>query len=141
MRLSRSTLGFVAVIAALVLVGVAAGVTGALVHREAWRDGGLTIPWGVVLALVTAFACVYAGGTLLGGLGGPFAVAGGWVVSVLYITNGRPEGDFLIAQDAFGNAFAWGGVAVVGGAVIASSLTQTAGRLRRQRERDPRLGP
>jgi hypothetical protein len=83
------------------------------------------LPWGLLLALGTAFAVVHAAGLLAGGPGF-LGCAAGWVVATIWLQAPRPEGDFLVVADWIGYVFLFGGMAVVAAAVVLS--LNTAGR-------------
>lgn len=99
-------------------LGVAVAGLGLLAHRQVVRVADVPLPWGLVLALVTAFAVVVAAGLV--DVPAAATVAGGWVLCVLLVLRGRPEGDFLLAGDATGQAYAWGGLATVAAALVVS---------------------
>ncbi len=104
------------------LAGVLLALGGLTVHRDTWRLGAFALPWGLVLALGTTLAVVVAASTVLGPAGAPL-VAAGWVVCILVVLQGRPEGDYLLAADGLGQAFLWGGlVAVAVGGVVGGAL-------------------
>lgn len=92
---------------ALLLLGVLGGTATVLVHRYWW---GLAL--GVVVALLTARV-------LPARPGGRLAFVAGFAGVVLWLTRSRPEGDYLIAQDAHGYALL---IAVVV-LVLSSALT------------------
>ena len=107
----------VRVLAALgaALVGAGLAVAGVAVHRLAWRVGVVAAPWGLALAVATPVACGVAvrqlrGGRLLSG-----ALAVGWLLVVMGVVGGRPEGDFAIAADWMG----WGFLVLGGGSLAA----------------------
>lgn len=115
------TAGRVAALAGAAGLGVGVAGLGLLAHRHVVRVGDVPLPWGLALALVTAFAIVVAVG--LAGAPAAAIVAGGWTVCVLLVLRGRPEGDFLLAADATGQAFAWGGLATVAAGFVVSVRT------------------
>ena len=101
------------------VVGLLVGFCAVMVHREAWRPSGDLLPWGLVLGLGTTFACQRAS-ALLTGAAGAFVFAGGWIALMFVVADGRPEGDFLLAQDFLVEAFFWGGrLVLLVGAVLA----------------------
>ncbi|MFI7297942.1 DUF6113 family protein [Streptomyces sp. NPDC050121] len=104
--------GRVAAYLGLVLLGVVAGLAGALV-QAGWFPGGL------LLALVGA-AGLFVGGTrALNTRAGAVAPAAGWMVSVILCTAGRPEGDFLFGAGGGSYLFLLGGMAL---AVICATI-------------------
>jgi hypothetical protein len=97
---------------AALVVGLASGAAGTLVHQR-W--------WGLVLALGAALATLAwlpAGGPRL-------AFAAGWCVPVLRGALERPGGGFLIGADAVGWSF------LAGSAVLLVAAVVTAGAGRR----------
>jgi hypothetical protein len=98
---------------------VGTALCGLAVHRHVWRGLEVPVPWGLLLALGTVFAVVYAAGVLAGApgfLGG----AAGWVLATLWLQAPRREGDFLVVADWIGYVFLFGGMAVVAAAVVLS---------------------
>jgi len=114
-----SPVGAGLVLAALGL-GAAVGLFAVLVHRE----GGPTVPWGVVLAC----AASAAGSIGLRALGaGPGVLVGygaGWCALVLTVLYGRPEGDYLLGGDARG----WVFLTVGAGSVVVATIIGAGGR-------------
>lgn len=107
----------VAARAGLLLVGVVTAVAGTLVSRASAPIGSMTLPWGLVLTLVTTLAVARAGATLAG-FGGAVAVGAGWFVTVGTFVLVSPGGDQLVGSDWTGLAFMGLGVIVVGVVVI-----------------------
>jgi len=110
--------------AAGAVLGAWAALAATLAHRHALRMSGLTIPWGLLLGLVTIFVVIQALTLTAGGVRGAVGCAVGWVVTVLGLQSSRPEGDFLVSGDALGSGFVLGGMAVVAVAVVRS-MTST----------------
>lgn len=75
------------------------------------------MPWGVVLALLTAFAVVLAAGVLVQTVG-LLGAAGSWALTALWLQSPRPEGDILVIADPLGVVFLFGGMVVVAAAVV-----------------------
>ena len=112
MSVGRRAVSVIAPLAAGVL-GFGVALLGLLVHRDATRLASIGVPWGVALSLLTSFAVVCAAGALSGAPAAACAAAG-WVGCLLFALQGRPEGDYLLAADAVGQGFVWGGLATVG---------------------------
>jgi hypothetical protein len=104
--------GRVAAYLGLVLLGVVAGLAGALV-QAGWFPGGL------LLALVGAAGLFVGGARALNTRAGAVAPAAGWMVSVILCTAGRPEGDFLFGAGGGSYLFLLGGMAL---AVICATI-------------------
>lgn len=95
---SRVTLVVLALVVAAMSVGVAA--LAALVSRLAWRLGDAVVPWGLLLGVAASASIVLLSRAYSRGLG--LAAAGGWIVGTGLVLGGRPEGDYVLAQDAIG---------------------------------------
>ncbi|MEH0575949.1 MULTISPECIES: DUF6113 family protein [Streptomyces] len=104
--------GRVAAYLGLVLLGVVAGLAGALV-QAGWFPGGL------LLALVGAAGLFVGGARALNTRAGAVAPAAGWMISVILCTAGRPEGDFLFGAGGGSYLFLLGGMAL---AVICATI-------------------
>ncbi|MET8974589.1 DUF6113 family protein [Streptomyces sp. NPDC004539] len=102
----------VAAYAGLLLLGAATGVAGSLV-QAGWFPGGL------LLALAGAVGLFLGGSRAVGTRAGAVAPAVGWMVAVVLLTAGRPEGDFLFAAGGGSYLFLLGGMAT---AVICATL-------------------
>jgi len=102
------------------VLGAWAALAGTLAHRQVLRMWGLTIPWGLLLGLVTIYVVIQALTMTDAGVRAAVGCALGWVVTVLSLQGSRPEGDFLVSGDALGSGFVLGGMAVVAVAVVHS---------------------
>jgi hypothetical protein len=96
----------------LLLLGAVTGLAGSLV-QAGWFPGGL------LLALAGAAGLFLGGARALGSRGGAVAPAAGWMVAVVLLTAGRPEGDFVFAAGGGSYLFLLGGMAL---AVICATL-------------------
>ncbi|MFD3487357.1 DUF6113 family protein [Streptomyces sp. NPDC058665] len=76
----------IAAYAGLVILGVVVGTAGSLVQSGFF-------PGGLVLALVASAALFYGGRTATGTAFGVGAPAAGWLIAVIVLSLGRPEGD------------------------------------------------
>ena len=90
-------------------------VAGLAVHRHV--DAGL--PWGLVLALVTALFATTAVGILAGRVGA-VVLAGGYAAVLVLTLSSRAEGDYLVAGDTLGYAFLLGALVALGIGVVAT---------------------
>lgn len=110
------------------LLGAGLAVTGVVVHRLAWRGGGVLVPWGLALAVVTPLACGVAVRQLGGGRPGTLGLVLGWLLVTGWVLGGRPEGDFAVAADPLG----WGFLLLAGGGLAGlagwSLFTRTPAR-------------
>ncbi len=97
-REHRLLLVAVAVVTGALSVMVA--VLAALVSRMVWRPGAVSVPWGLALAVAASVAVVLVARTYSRALA--FVAAGVWIVATGLVLAGRPEGDYVFAQDALG---------------------------------------
>lgn len=86
------------------MLAAAVAVLAALVSRLAWRPTSVvTVPWGLLLAASASAGLVVMAGQLARPLA--FLAAGGWLVGVTVVLGGRPEGDYVLAQDWLGLSY------------------------------------
>lgn len=95
------------------VLGVPVAVAGALV-QDAWFPGGL------LLAVAGCAALFYGGAKLTGTRIGAVAPAGVWLVTVMFLSSTRPEGDFLFTNGIGPYVYLLGG-SMAG--VISATLT------------------
>ncbi|MCX0245837.1 DUF6113 family protein [Streptomyces drozdowiczii] len=108
----------IAALFGLAVLGAVVGIAGTLV-QPAWFPGGL------LLALAAAAGLFYGGRTLTGTQPGAVAPAAGWLVSIVFLLSGRPEGDYVFG-DALGlGLFMLGGMAI---AVICATMPRSSGQ-------------
>ncbi|WP_406061845.1 DUF6113 family protein [Streptomyces sp. NBC_01077] len=100
--------------AGLVVLGVLVGTAGALV-QAAWLPGGL------ILALLATAALFYGALRATGTQIGVVAGGGGWLVAVILLSFGRPEGDGVFGGGVGELLFLFGGMAV---AVMCTTLAR-----------------
>ncbi|WP_328887262.1 DUF6113 family protein [Streptomyces sp. NBC_00316] len=99
----------------LAVLGVLVGIAGAFV-QAAWFPGGL------LLALVAAAGLFYGGRLLTGTQIGTLAPAAGWLISIILLLGGRPEGDYVFGDEVGLTLFMLGGMAV---AVICATMSRS----------------
>ncbi|MEU2425902.1 DUF6113 family protein [Streptomyces sp. NPDC007851] len=104
--------GRAAALLGLVVLGAVVGFAGTLV-QAGWFPGGL------LLALAGAAGLFLGGSRATGSRSGAVAPAFGWVVAVIFLTAGRPEGDFLFGAGGGSYLFLLGGMAL---AVICATI-------------------
>ncbi|GAA2480907.1 DUF6113 family protein [Streptomyces gobitricini] len=118
--------GRIAAYVGLAVLGAVVGLAGALV-QAAWFPGGL------LLALAACVGLFYGGLRATGTQLGAVAPGVGWLVAVVLLSLGRPEGDQVF----------WGGLAelvyVVGG-MAAAVMCATMPRLPHRGDRSGALG-
>ncbi|MFJ3232857.1 DUF6113 family protein [Streptomyces sp. NPDC086787] len=102
----------IAALVGLFVLGAVVGVAGSLV-QAGWFPGGL------LLALAGAAGLFLGGARVTRSRGGAVAPAAGWFVTVIALTLGRPEGDFVFAAGGGPYLFLLGGMAL---AVICATL-------------------
>ncbi|MET8946757.1 DUF6113 family protein [Streptomyces sp. NPDC004542] len=110
--LQRPSGGRIAALLGLFVLGVVVAVAGALV-QAGWFPGGL------LLALAGAAGLFLGGAYAMRGRAGAVAPVAGWIVTVLFLTASRPEGDFLFGAGGGSYLFLLGGMAL---AVICATL-------------------
>ncbi|MEU3477308.1 DUF6113 family protein [Streptomyces sp. NPDC033754] len=96
----------------LVVLGALVGTAGALV-QAAWFPGGL------LLGLLASAAVFYGGLRATGTQVGVVVAGCGWLLAVILLSFGRPEGDGVFGGGAGDLLFLFGGMAV---AVICATL-------------------
>ncbi|MFI9628162.1 DUF6113 family protein [Streptomyces sp. NPDC052042] len=107
--------GRIAVYTALVVLGALVGIAGSLV-QAAWFPGGL------LLALAACAGLFHGGRRVFGTQLGALAPAAGWLISIVILLGGRPEGDYVFG-DALGlTFFTLGGMAI---AVICATMSRS----------------
>jgi hypothetical protein len=106
--------GRVAAYFGLLVLGALTGLAGALV-QPAWFPGGL------ILALAAAAGVFYGGRIATGTALGTGASAAGWLITVMFLTTTRPEGDFVFGAGTGSYVFLLGGMIV---AVICATLSK-----------------
>ncbi|MFC9396668.1 DUF6113 family protein [Streptomyces sp. NPDC057027] len=89
----------------LFVLGVLVGLAGSLV-QAAWFPGGL------LLALLATTGLFYGGLRATSTQIGVAAAAGGWLVAVILLSVGRPEGDGVFGGGAGELIFLFGGMAI-----------------------------
>ncbi|MGA5192038.1 DUF6113 family protein [Streptomyces exfoliatus] len=100
--------------AGLAVLGALVGTAGALV-QAAWLPGGL------ILALLATGALFYGGLRATGTQVGVAAGGGGWLLAVILLSLGRPEGDGVFGGGVGELLFLFGGMAL---AVMCTTLSR-----------------
>lgn len=118
--------GRIAAYTGLLVLGAVVGVAGSLVQ------GGL-FPGGLLLALLATAALFLGGQRATGTQLGLGAGAAGWLVSVILLSMGRPEGDGAFAAGIGPLVYLLGGMVI---AVICATVSRPAGSLARPGARD-----
>ncbi|MEU9199211.1 DUF6113 family protein [Streptomyces sp. NPDC048332] len=104
----------IAALLGLAVLGALVGIAGTLV-QSAWFPGGL------LLALLAATGLFYGGRCLMGTQPGAVAPAAGWLISVILLLGGRPEGDYVFGNELGLALFMLGGMAI---AVICATMSR-----------------
>lgn len=107
--------GRIAAYAGLAVLGALVGIAGGLV-QAAWFPGGL------LLALVACAGLFYGGSCVFGTQLGALAPAAGWLISVLLLLGGRPEGDYVFGDELGLTLFMLGGMAI---SVICATMSRS----------------
>ncbi|MFD3655191.1 DUF6113 family protein [Streptomyces sp. NPDC058620] len=103
----------------LAVLGTLVALAGALV-QAAWFPGGLLI------ALAACAGLFYGGRVLVGTQLGALAPAAGWLIAVVLLLSGRPEGDYVFGDEVGLGLFLLGGMAVAVMCATTSRLPQSA---------------
>ncbi|MEU5973391.1 DUF6113 family protein [Streptomyces sp. NPDC047315] len=104
--------GRVAAYVGLVVLGALVGIAGSLV-QAAW------LPAGLLLALLGSAGLFYGAREATGNQLGVLSAAVGWLVAIVLLSIGRPEGDALFGAGIGPLLFILGGMAV---AVMCATL-------------------
>ncbi|MFF2944355.1 DUF6113 family protein [Streptomyces niveus] len=107
--------GRIAAYLGLLVLGAVVGTAGALV-QGGWFPGGL------ILALVASAALFYGGSTATGTSFGVGAPAAGWLIAVIFLSLGRPEGDGVFAAGLGPVVYLLGGAVV---AVMCATMSRS----------------
>ncbi|MFG2626953.1 DUF6113 family protein [Streptomyces sp. NPDC048473] len=107
--------GRIAAYVGLAVLGALVGMAGALV-QAAW------FPAGLVLALVACAGLFYGGRCIFGTQLGALAPAAGWLISIVLLLGGRPEGDYVFGDELGLTLFLLGGMAI---AVICATMSRS----------------
>ncbi|MFF0472612.1 DUF6113 family protein [Streptomyces sp. NPDC004284] len=99
---------------ALFVLGALVGIAGSLV-QAAWFPGGL------LLALLATAGLLYGGLRATGTQIGVVAAGGGWLLAVILLSLGRPEGDGVFGGGVGELVFLFGGMAI---AVMCTTLSR-----------------
>ncbi|MFH9723990.1 DUF6113 family protein [Streptomyces sp. NPDC017254] len=100
--------------AGLAVLGFLVGTAGALV-QAAW------LPLGLILALLATAGLFYGGMRATGTQVGVAAAGGGWLIAVILLSFGRPEGDGAFGGGVGELLFLFGGMAI---AVMCTTLSR-----------------
>ncbi|WP_328905664.1 DUF6113 family protein [Streptomyces sp. NBC_00234] len=103
----------------LAVLGALVALAGTLV-QAAWFPGGLLI------ALASCAGLFYGGRVLVGTQLGALAPAAGWLVAVVLLLSGRPEGDYVFGDELGLALFMLGGMALAVMCATTSRLPQSA---------------
>ncbi|MFE7133185.1 DUF6113 family protein [Streptomyces sp. NPDC057638] len=104
----------IAAYAGIALLGVVVGVAGSLV-QGGWFPGGL------LLALLGSAGLFYGAARATGAQLGAWSAAAGWLVAIVVLSLGRPEGDGTFSAGMGPLVFMLGGMLV---AVICATLAR-----------------
>ncbi|MFJ9678640.1 DUF6113 family protein [Streptomyces sp. NPDC101194] len=107
--------GRIAAYVGLAVLGALVGIAGALV-QAAW------FPAGLLLALLACAGLFYGGRRVFDTQLGALTPAAGWLISVVLLLGGRPEGDYVFGDELGLTLFMLGGMAV---AVICATMSRS----------------
>ena len=89
-------------------VGLVYGTLGTVGHRHSWQVGEVTVPWGLVLALIGVAALLIGIRLVAGGRAASAAAAAGVIAAVAVLSLPSPGGSVLIASGVIGTVWAVG---------------------------------
>lgn len=109
------------------LAGLVIGIAGAFLQGARLVAGGVTFPWGLVLALVALLILVRAGVEMTSSRWGGWIVLLVWIAATVAFAAELPSGDLVISAGGRQMAYLLGGV-IVG---AAAATVPPVDRLRR----------
>ncbi len=109
------------------LVGLAIGIAGAFLQGSRFLVGGVTLPWGLVVALVALLVLVRAGIEITRSRWGGWIVLLAWIAATVAFAAELPSGDLVISAGGRQMAYLLGGV-IIG---AAAATVPPIDRLRR----------
>jgi hypothetical protein len=109
------------------LVGLAIGIAGAFLQGSRFLVGGVTLPWGLVVALVALLVLVRAGIEITRSRWGGWIVLLAWIAATVAFAAELPSGDLVISAGGRQMAHLLGGV-IIG---AAAATVPPIDRLRR----------
>ncbi len=110
-----------------VLAVLLIGVAGAFLQGSRFRVGGVTVPWGLAVALIALLVLVRAGIEVTRSRWGGWIVLLVWIVATVAFAAELPSGDLVISAGGRQMAYLLGGV-IVG---AAAATVPPVDRLRR----------
>jgi Family of unknown function (DUF6113) len=117
--------GHVLRVGLLAAAAVVVAVCGAFVHTATVRPAGVPVPYGLVLALLGVAALLVLAQLSARSRIGKGAVAAGWLVPVVLMSQPSRAGDVVIAGDIRGLVYLFGGVILIGVAVGLPNLRRS----------------
>jgi hypothetical protein len=97
----------------LVLVAAAVGAVSGFVHRTTVDVAGAKVPIGLVASLGGLAAVVMLARLFGNGRASVLVVAAAYAIPVLVLSQFRPEGDLVVAEDAWGLSLLGGSALVI----------------------------
>ena len=88
------------------------GIAGAFLQGARFLAGGVTVPWGMVLALISLLVLVRAGIELTRSRWGGWIVLIAWIAITVAFAAELPSGDLVISAGSRQMAYLLGGVIV-----------------------------
>lgn len=98
--------------AALVAVAAVAGAVSGFVHRTTLEVAGVDLPVGMAAALAAVAGLMLAARVVAGSRAGVLLVGAAYALPVLALSQFRPEGDLVVAENVWGLTLL-GGTALV----------------------------
>jgi hypothetical protein len=95
-----------------VLAGIVIGVAGAFLQGARLIVGGVTVPWGLVLALIALLVFIRAGIELTHSRWGGWIVLLLWIAATVAFAAELPSGDLVISAGGRQMVYLFGGVVI-----------------------------
>jgi N-acetyl-1-D-myo-inositol-2-amino-2-deoxy-alpha-D-glucopyranoside deacetylase len=113
--------------AALVAVAAAAGAVSGFVHRTTLEVAGLDLPVGMAAALAAVAGLMLAARVVSRSRAGVLLVGAAYALPVLALSQFRPEGDLVVAENVWGLTLLAGTALVVTVAVTVPMRAYSGG--------------
>lgn len=109
--------------------GILVGAVGAFLQGSRVILGGVTLPWGLIIALVALVVLIRAAIEITGSRWGGWLVLAAWIAVTVAFAAELPSGDLVISAGGRQMAYLFGGV-VVGAAAATVPAVDALRRMR-----------
>ena len=103
---------------ASLISGLVVGMVGAFLQGARFMAAGVTVPWGLAVAIVALVVLIRAAIEITGGRGPGWVVLGAWIAATVAFAAEMPSGDLVISAGGRQMVYLFGGV--VAGAAAAT---------------------